>query len=92
MIEQYIRPTRAQVAVRATPGRGPADRAGRAAPVDEKGDRQARGASKWRPLARFGSMTRGSSGGATQIRQALYGPEIGSSKWFVMGVSRFFYR
>ena len=56
---------------------------------------------KWRPLARFGSMTRGSSGGATQIRQARggikkievmwYGPEKGSSKWFVMGVSRFFY-
>ena len=28
---------------------------------------------KWRPLARFGSMTRGSSGGATQIRQARGG-------------------
>jgi len=49
MIEQYIRPTRAQVAVRATPGRGPADRAGCAAPVDEEGDRQARGASKMAP-------------------------------------------
>ena len=46
---------------------------------------------KWRPLARFGSMTRGSSGGATQIRLCgVYGPKKGSSKWFVMGVSRFF--
>ena len=81
----FAPPARRMVAVRATPGRGPADRAGRATPVDQKGDRQARGASKMAPasLARFGSMTRGSSGGATQIRQARGGIKNFEVMWYM---------
>ena len=42
---------------------------------------------KWRPLARFGSMTRGSSGGATQIRQARGGIKNFEVMWY-MGLKK----
>ena len=42
---------------------------------------------KWRPLARFGSMTRGSSGGATQIRQARGGIRKIEVMWY-MGLKK----
>ena len=42
---------------------------------------------KWRPLARFGSMTRGSSGGATQIRQARGGIKKIEVMWY-MGLKK----
>ena len=42
---------------------------------------------KWRPLARFGSMTRGSSGGATQIRQARGGIKNCEVMWY-MGLKK----
>ena len=42
---------------------------------------------KWRPFARFGSMTRGSSGGATQIRQARGGIKNFEVMWY-MGLKK----